>query len=691
MFEVDRVTCLATDWSKEGVGFFMFQKYCDCQDIKMGCCKEGWQVVLAGSRFLRQNEKNWCPGEGEGLAVVYALNKTKHFVLGCKQLYVATDHKPLLGTFGDRSLEQVENPRLRRLKEKTKMFDFKMIHVPARKHAGPDALSRNPICREGLMGDMNTKDARLAVLAGIRVLDKTIEKEEKDPAVEMAEDKLCCYVCPMLASHGVVVEAVTWERVQQAAMMDPVMQELKRLLEEGFPETRNEMGDSVREFFKFREHLSMAEGAILYKDRVVIPRMLRREILEGLHAGHQGVVSMRARAANCVFWPGIDRAIQDVRNRCKTCDYIAPSQANEPSITAEPPVYPFQKICTDYFQLDGATYLVIVDRYSGWPSIVYYPDTTATSKGLVDALREWFQIFGVPEELASDGQSTYTSQVTQDFLKAWGVKHRLSSTYFPHSNTRAELGVKAMKRLMRDNTGPRGDLDTDAFARALLMYRNTPMQGVGLSPAQIIFGRELRDTMPFQTSKGAMHEEWRITAEDREKALAKRQYKTREKLNEHVKELKPLQVGQSVLVQNQSGNHGKRWARTGTVVETGPGPRQYAVRMDGSRNVSLRNRKYLRSFTGVSDVMADDVVHSNTIPQQHPSEVDGQVVSQEGAVGEESQAVDHEESTAEQVTLPTVPQDQDASGAAAGEGHRYPRRVRRKPSRFKDFEMDDSG
>ena len=41
MFEVDRVTCLATDWSKESVGFFMLQKYCSCQDIKMGCCKEG--------------------------------------------------------------------------------------------------------------------------------------------------------------------------------------------------------------------------------------------------------------------------------------------------------------------------------------------------------------------------------------------------------------------------------------------------------------------------------------------------------------------------------------------------------------------------------------------------------------------------------------------------------------------------
>ena len=134
-------------------------------------------------------ELNWCPGEG--LAVVYAqyaLNKTRHFVLGCKRLYVATDHKPLLVTFNNRNLEQVENPRLRRLKEKTKIFNFKMIHVPARKHAGPDALSRNPVCGEGLM-------------AGIRIMeDEVIEEDEKDPAVEMAEDKLSCYVCLRLAS-----------------------------------------------------------------------------------------------------------------------------------------------------------------------------------------------------------------------------------------------------------------------------------------------------------------------------------------------------------------------------------------------------------------------------------------------------------------------------------------------------------
>ena len=105
-------------------------------------------------------------------------------------MYVATDHKLLLGTFGDRNL----------------------IHVPARKHAGTDALSRNPVSGEALMGDMDAMEVRLSILAGIRIIEddndndnESREMDEIDPALTMAEDKLSCYVCPMLASYGVVV------------------------------------------------------------------------------------------------------------------------------------------------------------------------------------------------------------------------------------------------------------------------------------------------------------------------------------------------------------------------------------------------------------------------------------------------------------------------------------------------------
>ena len=116
-FDVQRQTCLATDWSKAGIGFFLLQKWCDCSEIHPRCCPDGWRLVLAGGRFTKPAESRYSPVEGELLAVADALHKTRHFVLGCDKLVVAVDHKPLLGLLNDKSLADIENPRLLMLKE----------------------------------------------------------------------------------------------------------------------------------------------------------------------------------------------------------------------------------------------------------------------------------------------------------------------------------------------------------------------------------------------------------------------------------------------------------------------------------------------------------------------------------------------------------------------------------------------
>ena len=84
-FEVDRPTCLWTDWCKEGLGFSLLQKYCNCK-LHPTCCKEGWKLVFVGSRFTSESERNYAPIEGETLAVSDALNKCRMFVLGCPNL-----------------------------------------------------------------------------------------------------------------------------------------------------------------------------------------------------------------------------------------------------------------------------------------------------------------------------------------------------------------------------------------------------------------------------------------------------------------------------------------------------------------------------------------------------------------------------------------------------------------------------
>ena len=63
-FSLKRPTCLATYWSKEGMGFFLLQKKCTCTKMDPRCCPGGWQIMLAGSRFCTGAESRYAPVEG---------------------------------------------------------------------------------------------------------------------------------------------------------------------------------------------------------------------------------------------------------------------------------------------------------------------------------------------------------------------------------------------------------------------------------------------------------------------------------------------------------------------------------------------------------------------------------------------------------------------------------------------------
>ena len=79
--------------------------------------------TLAGSRFLRDSEEDYAPIEGEGLVMAWSLEQTKFFTLGCNDLKLITDHKPLIPIFSTRRLDEIENTRLFRI-NRTLMWRF---------------------------------------------------------------------------------------------------------------------------------------------------------------------------------------------------------------------------------------------------------------------------------------------------------------------------------------------------------------------------------------------------------------------------------------------------------------------------------------------------------------------------------------------------------------------------------------
>ena len=358
IYEMNRQTCLVTDWSKTGIGAWLLQKYCNCNSIKPFCCPAGWHVTLFCSRYLTEAETRYAPVEGEALAVAFGLDKCKHFVLGCSDLTIAVDHKPLIGLFTQRSLEDIPNARLRNLKEKTLPYRFQMVHVAGVKNKVADCLSRSPSEEAehmDLTDDMDTPQE----------LDK--HKISMNTASAVVAAPLTALTLDMVANHS---------------MSDPSMRNLLTTIEEGFPDDPKELPKELQNYYRFKEHLSSREGLCRYKNRVVIPVALRQDALNYLHAAHQGTSSMISRAETCMFWPGITNDIKAKRENCMRCHRCAPSNPNAPPKQPEIPRYPFQLICADYFNYRGYNYLIIVDRLSGCPVVKRSQDE---AHGLINA------------------------------------------------------------------------------------------------------------------------------------------------------------------------------------------------------------------------------------------------------------------------------------------------------------------
>jgi hypothetical protein len=112
--------------------------------------------IAFSSRKLSESNKNYNTTEREGLAMVYALHKFKHYLLG-KHFNMFTDNfslkylvnKPMLGG------------RIYRWLLLFQEFDFEVIVKPGKLNVGPDHLSRVTNGEEPTNLEDNFPDAQL--------------------------------------------------------------------------------------------------------------------------------------------------------------------------------------------------------------------------------------------------------------------------------------------------------------------------------------------------------------------------------------------------------------------------------------------------------------------------------------------------------------------------------------------------
>ena len=187
--------------------------------------------MYAGSRFTTPTEAGYSPTKGKSLAVAWALDNARMFVLGCGDLMVSTDHKPLLGILRDRDLSRIPNDCIISLKGKTFCYQFSIQFCPGKWHQGPDAVSRNP---------------SISTVSLISII--------RQPASIKDLNSL-----------------ITLQEIQDAYKVDQSYQELAKTIANGFPKKRNETSPSIRDFWEVRDCLSSSDRIIHMDYHIVIP------------------------------------------------------------------------------------------------------------------------------------------------------------------------------------------------------------------------------------------------------------------------------------------------------------------------------------------------------------------------------------------------------------------------------------
>ena len=538
-FDPKRKTRINTDASRlHGLGFTL-EQLVDHQ----------WRLVMAGSRFITETESRYAMIELEALAVTWAMQKCRLYLLGLPVFELRVDHMPLVPILNKMGINDIQNPRLQRLKMKLLPYSFNTVWIKGSDHKAADALSRSPVDQP------NDDDL---------ICEKSIELHVK---ATFADYSL----------KDVKLESIILEQSK-----DSVLCKLSDYVMNGWPSNFDQCDSVLKPYWQLRHQISVMSDVLVMNNRVIIPPSLRPGILSKLHLGHQGIEKTRALARETVYWPGIDKDVELLCKSCSVCVTKAPRHVKEPLISVPLPTRPWDKIGADFITLNDKKYLITVDYFSNYVEVHNF-HSNPTGLSTVQRFKNLFARYGAPFELITDGGSEFCNAHFVQFCKEWQFIHTVSSPTHAQSNGKAESAVKNVKNLLLKCGGM-----NDAFWHGLLQLRNTPMSH-GKSPAELMFGRQLNDHFPrfphFHETREKFLDD--VTKE----RISENRSKEKVRYDRGSHSLKPLSIGQRVAIRSRVD---RDWSLRGTVIEK-KDFRVYVVETD-SGAILVRNRRYLRTI-----------------------------------------------------------------------------------------------
>lgn len=189
------------------------------------------------SRTMTAAECRYAQIEKESLGLVCGFEKFHSYVYGLPTLVAETDHKALIAII-KKNLREM-SPRIQRLMMKLQRYDFHLIYTPGKYITLADALSR------------------------AATLSRTCSESSTDIDVELHIN---------LLSKSLPLSDLKSKQIAAETEKDPCLQKVIKNMHQGW--SRGE----CPQYYHMRAELSVINGLLLRKDRVVIPQTMRADV-----------------------------------------------------------------------------------------------------------------------------------------------------------------------------------------------------------------------------------------------------------------------------------------------------------------------------------------------------------------------------------------------------------------------------
>ena len=125
------------------------------------------------------------------------------------------------------------------------------------------------------------------------------------------------------------------EEMRTSTCDDEVLQQLKEVIQTGWPKEKQELPAVLAPYFSFRDELSVYDGLVFKGERLLISKQMQPKMKEQLHSSHIGVNGCLRRARECMYWPSMTAELKEYISQCETCSKYEVKQQKESLMSHE--------------------------------------------------------------------------------------------------------------------------------------------------------------------------------------------------------------------------------------------------------------------------------------------------------------------------------------------------------------------